>query len=145
MVSAFAPLAAAPPRPDNSPSNPRGGQRGGLDGKGEEGAVSAHPRPGTQGWVGQSRDFSLAFSRRFVKAAKVVRPRVRGMKGEERVVDGRWWKGKARVLGTRRGMCRLTTPFESVDGCFDSSAAIPAGYETDLLRLREKEEKGTKR
>lgn len=97
------------------------------------------------GWVGQSRDFSLAFSRRFVKAAKVVRPRVRGMKGEERVVDGRWWKGKARVLGTRRGMCRLTTPFESVDGCFDSSAAIPAGYETDLLRLREKEEKGTKR
>lgn len=95
--------------------------------------------------MGQSRDFSLAFSRRFVKAAKVVRPRVRGMKGEERVVDGRWWKGKARVLGTRRGMCRLTTPFESVDGCFDSSAAIPAGYETDLLRLREKEEKGTKR
>lgn len=92
--------------------------------------------------MGQSRDFSLAFSRRFVKAAKVVRPRVRG---EERVVDGRWWKGKARVLGTRRGMCRLTTPFESVDGCFDSSAAIPAGYETDLLRLREKEEKGTKR
>lgn len=54
MVSAFAPLAAAPPRPDNSPSNPRGGQRGGLDGKGEEGAVSAHPRPGTQGWVGGS-------------------------------------------------------------------------------------------
>ena len=54
MVSAFAPLAAAPPRPDNSPSNPRGGQRGGLDGKGEEGAVSAHPRPRTQGWVGGS-------------------------------------------------------------------------------------------
>lgn len=95
--------------------------------------------------MGQSRDFSLAFSRRFVKAAKVVRPRVRGIKGEGEGSSGRWWKGKARVLGTRRGMCRLTTPFESVDGCFDSSAAIPAGYETDLLRLREKEEKGTKR
>lgn len=94
MVSAFAPLAAAPPRPDNSPSNPRGGQRGGLDGKGEEGAVSAHPRPGTQGWVGQSRDFSLAFSRRFVKAAKVVRPRVR---------DEREGEGSRRSMVERKG------------------------------------------
>lgn len=96
MVSAFAPLAAAPPRPDNSPSNPRGGQRGGLDGKGEEGAVPARTlvREHRGGWVGQSRDFSLAFSRRFVKAAKVVRPRVR---------DEREGEGSRRSMVERKG------------------------------------------
>lgn len=84
MVSAFAPLAAAPPRPDNSPSNPRGGQRGGLDGKGEEGAVSAHPRPGTQGWVGESepRFFPGVFEA-FCQGCKSPASRERDERGGE--------------------------------------------------------------
>lgn len=46
VVSAFAPLAAASaPRPDNSPSNPRGGK--GAAERERRRERSAHPRPGT--------------------------------------------------------------------------------------------------
>lgn len=80
VVSAFAPLAAASaPRPDNSPSNPRGGK--GAAERERRRERSAHPRPGAGV---RAEIFPPGVSRRFVKAAKVDRPRVRrGMKGGE--------------------------------------------------------------
>lgn len=139
VVSAFAPLAAASaPRPDNSPSNPRGGRKGEA-----AGAVSA---PSSRN-RGRSRDFSPAFRGVLSRLQKWTGLACgEGWKGER--VDGRWWKeGEELILDGRLacGMCRLTTPFESVDGCAPLWQRLfrkPAGYETDLARLRKRGERG---
>lgn len=139
VVSAFAPLAAASaPRPDNSPSNPCGGRKGEA-----AGAVSA---PSSRN-RGRSRDFSPAFRGVLSRLQKWTGLACgEGWKGER--VDGRWWKeGEELILDGRLacGMCRLTTPFESVDGCAPLWQRLfrkPAGYETDLARLRKRGERG---
>lgn len=141
VVSAFAPLAAASAsRPDNSPSNPRGGK--GAAERERRRERSAHPRPGTG--VG-AEIFPWRFEA-FCQGCKSGPACGEGWKGER--VDGRWWKeGEELILDGRLacGMCRLTTPFESVDGCAPLWQRLfrkPAGYETDLARLRKRGERG---